>query len=325
MEYGNEEYSLKSGVYKITNKINGRIYIGSAKEFKRRCNQHRIGLIKKKHTNKFLQADFNKCGEDAFVFEVIEVVEGPQENRLLIEQTYIKNYYDDQDQCYNLSPYVNKRGAKCRSYNPQQTLERFRAATKGKPMWTEEEKKSISERLRGHKVSEVTRQKLRNAMIGKKLSEETRRKIAEGNKGKHRDHLASMHKVAIEASAVARKGKSAWNKGRKCTEQEKKEMSDRQKSYYLANPEKMQKLKGWNKGKKQSEETINKRSRSLSKSIKAIELKTLIETTFDSIGAAIATLKISETSIYRNLDGKAESVKGYKFEMLVPRRKMRKV
>ena len=90
MEYINEEYSLKSGVYKITNKINGRIYIGSAKEFKRRYNQHRIGLIKKKHSNKFLQADFDKCGEDAFVFEVIEVVEGPQENRLLVEQTYIK-------------------------------------------------------------------------------------------------------------------------------------------------------------------------------------------------------------------------------------------
>lgn len=47
MEYNNEEYSLKSGVYKITNKINGRIYIGSAKEFKQRCKQHRIGLVKK--------------------------------------------------------------------------------------------------------------------------------------------------------------------------------------------------------------------------------------------------------------------------------------
>ena len=288
MEYINEEYSLKSGVYKITNKINGRIYIGSAKEFKRRCNQHRIGLIKKKHSNKFLQADFDKCGEDAFVFEAIEVVEGPQENRLLVEQSYIKKYYDDQDQCYNLSPYVNKRGAKCWSYSPEQTLEKFRAAIKGKPMWTEEEKKLISERLRGHNVSEATRQKLRNAMIGKKLSEETKRKIAEGNKGKHREHLASMHKIAIEASAATRKGKPAWNKGRKCTEQEKKEMSDRQKSYYLSNPEKIQKLKGLNKGKKQSEETKNKRSKSLSKSIKAIELKTLIETTFDSIGAGTA-------------------------------------
>ena len=325
MEYINEEYSLKSGVYKITNKINGRIYIGSAKEFRRRYNQHRIGLIKKKHKNKFLQADFDKCGEDAFVFEVIEVVEGPQENRLLVEQSYIKKYYDDQDQCYNLSPYVNKRGAKCWSYNPEKTLEKFRATVKGRPMWTAEEKIAISERLRGHKVSEVTRQKLRSAMIGKKLSEETKRKIAESNKGKHRENLALTHKKAIEAAAIARKGRPAWNKGRKCTEQEKKEMSDRQKSYCLANPEKIQKLMGWNKGKKQSEETINKRSRSLSKSIKAIELKTLIETIFDSISAAIATLKISETSIYRNLDGKAESVKGYKFEMLVPRRKIRKI
>ena len=324
MEYNNEEYSLKSGVYKITNKINGRIYIGSAKEFKQRCKQHRIGLIKKKHRNKFLQADFNKCGEDSFVFEVIEVVEGPQENRLLVEQAYIKNYYDQQKQCYNLARYVNKRGSKCRSYNPEQTLERFRASVKGKPMWTEEEKKSISERLRGHKVSDLTRQKLRNVMLGKKLSEETKQKIAESNKGKHRECLALTHKKAVEASTTARKGKSAWNKGRKCTEQEKKQMSDRQKSYHLADPERMRQLAGCNKGKKQSETTKNKRSKSLSKPIKAIDIETLTEITFDSISAAITSLKISETSIYRNLDGKADSVKGYRFEMLVARRTIQK-
>lgn len=304
--------------------INDRIYIGSAKEFKQRCNQHHVRLIKKKHSNSFLQSDFNKCGEGAFVFEVIEIVEGPQENRLLVEQTYIEQHYDNQRQCYNLTQFVNKRGSKCRSYNPEQTLERFRAATKGKPMWTEEEKKSISERLRGHNVSELTRQKLRDVMLGKKLSEETKRKIAESNKGKHRDHLALTHKKAIQASVTARKGKPAWNKGMKCTEREKIEMSNRQKTYYAANPEHMQKLLGWNKGKKQSEITKNKRSKRLSKLIKATNTETLVEITFDSIGAAILALKISETSIYRNLDGKAESVKGYKFEMLVPRRKIRK-
>ena len=36
MEYKYEGHSLKSGIYKITNKLNDRVYIGSAKEFKNR-------------------------------------------------------------------------------------------------------------------------------------------------------------------------------------------------------------------------------------------------------------------------------------------------
>jgi len=103
MEYRYEGHSLKSGIYKIANKLNGRIYVGSAKEFKRRWSQHTSSLRNQKHQNKFFQADFNKCGEEAFVFEVIEVTEGKtKEERLLVEEAYIKQYYDSGDRCYNL-------------------------------------------------------------------------------------------------------------------------------------------------------------------------------------------------------------------------------
>ena len=121
MEYKYEGCSLKSGVYKLTNKLNGRIYIGSAREFKERWKTHTKRLKSGNHSNKFLQADFNKCGEDVFIFEVIEVVEGSQENRLLVEQRYIDQHYDDQQQCYNLTRSVNKRGPKCHSCNPEKT------------------------------------------------------------------------------------------------------------------------------------------------------------------------------------------------------------
>ena len=76
MEYKYEGYSFKSGIYKIINKFNGRIYIGSAKRFIERWKSHTSSLRTQKHSNKFLQADFNKCGEDAFVFEVVEVTDG---------------------------------------------------------------------------------------------------------------------------------------------------------------------------------------------------------------------------------------------------------
>lgn len=118
MEYRYEGNSLKSGIYKITNKLNGRIYIGSAKEFKERWKQHLSSLRNQKHSNKFLQADFNKCGEEVLVFEVIEVTDGKnKEERLLIEEGYIKQHYDSGISCYNLcNRAISREG--CKDKNP---------------------------------------------------------------------------------------------------------------------------------------------------------------------------------------------------------------
>jgi len=81
----------KGGVYKITNLKNGKIYIGSAKHFKVRASQHRSSLVNQKHQNKHLQASWNKWGEDAFLFEVVETVNGSTEERRKKEQKYIDN------------------------------------------------------------------------------------------------------------------------------------------------------------------------------------------------------------------------------------------
>jgi group I intron endonuclease len=91
------------GVYKLTNIQNGRIYIGSTSRFKDRARAHSNDLIANRHLNKFMQNDFNKCGTDAFLFEVIEVVEGNKEQRLAKEQVYIDRFYDNQKNCYNLA------------------------------------------------------------------------------------------------------------------------------------------------------------------------------------------------------------------------------
>lgn len=63
-----------SCVYKITNIINNKYYIGSTVDFKNRKRQHLSELKNNKHDNKHLQASFNKYGEEAFSFEVIEHV-----------------------------------------------------------------------------------------------------------------------------------------------------------------------------------------------------------------------------------------------------------
>lgn len=93
--------SNNNGIYKITNIINGRVYYGSTIRFKKRFASHLNALEGNRHSNMFLQNDFNKCGREAFLLEVIEIVHEPS-SLLVREQHYLDQYYDNQKQCYNL-------------------------------------------------------------------------------------------------------------------------------------------------------------------------------------------------------------------------------
>jgi hypothetical protein len=59
-----------------------------------------------RHLNKFLQNDYNKCGSNAFVFEVVEIIEDTKRERVIREQHFIDQFYDNQKNCYNLVPYA---------------------------------------------------------------------------------------------------------------------------------------------------------------------------------------------------------------------------
>lgn len=59
---------MDSGVYGILCEANGRIYIGSTNNFKRRKKEHFNLLRNNKHGNEDLQNDFIKLGESYFKF-----------------------------------------------------------------------------------------------------------------------------------------------------------------------------------------------------------------------------------------------------------------
>ncbi|MGH7974730.1 MAG: GIY-YIG nuclease family protein [bacterium] len=63
-----------SAVYSITHKESGRIYVGSAIDIYHRWARHKHDLIYNKHDNKRLQNFWNKYGEDAFEFKILELV-----------------------------------------------------------------------------------------------------------------------------------------------------------------------------------------------------------------------------------------------------------
>lgn len=63
-----------SGVYEITNKENGKKYIGSSQDIAKRFGQHVVSLLKGTHHCKALQDDFDKNGLNPFDINVIRVV-----------------------------------------------------------------------------------------------------------------------------------------------------------------------------------------------------------------------------------------------------------
>jgi hypothetical protein len=54
--------------------MNHRSYVGSTKDMMERKSKHENELRGNRHPNEGLQADFNLYGEDAFLFQVVEVV-----------------------------------------------------------------------------------------------------------------------------------------------------------------------------------------------------------------------------------------------------------
>ena len=63
---------MTCGIYKITNKINNKCYIGQSINVENRIEGHIKDLINNKHKNKHLQSSFNKYGFINFSFEIIK-------------------------------------------------------------------------------------------------------------------------------------------------------------------------------------------------------------------------------------------------------------
>lgn len=90
-----------SGIYKITNIVNNKFYIGSTYCFLARKNHHFNRLFHNKHPNKYLQSSYNKYGINNFKFEIL--TKCPKEYNIKMEQWFIDNMKPD----YNLRKTAN--------------------------------------------------------------------------------------------------------------------------------------------------------------------------------------------------------------------------
>jgi group I intron endonuclease len=122
-------------IYKITNKVNNKVYIGqSVRPIKKRFNRHINDAIRNKLDTHFARA-IRKYGKDNFICEVIDTAKN--QNDLTLKEQYWIQYYDSVKMGYNETDAISKCGGN--TY-----------ASK-----TEEELLEISERIRKSKVGKL--------------------------------------------------------------------------------------------------------------------------------------------------------------------------
>ena len=157
-------------VYKITCKVNNKIYIGQTIEsLTQRFNRH-MGYQKDEHDTKFYIA-IRKYGKDNFYIELLEEVSN--QNELDKREYYWICFYDSVNKGYNTKDCIGKCGGDTLSTHPN--------------------KKLISEKLRKSKLGDKNPMRIngglkgeRNGMYGKHLTEEQKMHISKKLKGRTR-------------------------------------------------------------------------------------------------------------------------------------------
>lgn len=167
------------GIYKITNLVNGKVYIGcSSWNIKKRWTFHKQELKNDRHINKHLQKSYNKYGRTNFRFEIIELCDKeivPEREKYWIN-FYISNDYrygynktvggDSSHLVGELNPFYGKK------HKPGTFENRTNDHFKGRKH-SEETKRKMSEKRKGRKMSPESIEKSRQAHIGVKMSRET--------------------------------------------------------------------------------------------------------------------------------------------------------
>lgn len=177
---------MRSGIYKITNTVNGKFYIGSATDLVKRRRSHLSSLKYGRHKNQKLQRSYDKHGVDSFKFETVLYCEA--KNLIMYEQIVIDGL-DPVANGYNIKPVA---GSTTGYKHSDETKAKMKAAWIGRvlPPRSKETGRKISEAKKGKKRKPFTEEARRNMSLshkGKKMgpmSEERKRKISEATKGR---------------------------------------------------------------------------------------------------------------------------------------------
>lgn len=195
---------MKSGIYRITNLLNEKQYVGSSKDTSRRIADHKAKLRAGTHYNTQLQVDWNSYGSSAFAFEhivdVSDIAQLRQQEQIKIDE--LKSHLRG----YNRHPRADgPTGFK----HSEETCLRRSQATKGVPrgIWSDERKKAHSIALTGRTMPPATAergQRISAAKKGKKLSPEHVEALLQVKRDQHAKYVSENLPVWLALKAEGR-------------------------------------------------------------------------------------------------------------------------
>lgn len=177
-------------IYRITNKINGKTYIGKHKYKKLNDDYMGSGVHLRRAQKKYGMENFEK---KVLVFNISKL-----EHVNLLEKTFIAAEREKvgRENCYNKSD--GGDGG---------------ALRKGKTPWN-----------KGKQMSDEMKKKLSESTKGKRLSEETKQKMSEAKKG-HPGYWLGKHHTEEQKKKIS----EAWEYDKHFTEETKRKISEAKK------------------------------------------------------------------------------------------------
>lgn len=180
----------KPGIYRITNTVNGKVYIGSSVNVEARWCKHLSGLRSGKHKNAHLQAAFSQYGEVSFLIEVLEFCD--RHCLLKREQHYLDTIRPE----YNI---LSVAGSSIGYRHDAIARQKMSQANMG------------NKRFLGRHHTAETKQKLSAAKVGTTLAPEHVSRIKEANRGNSHTlghKLTSEHRAKVSSAL-----QSQWDGG----------------------------------------------------------------------------------------------------------------
>jgi hypothetical protein len=197
-------------IYELIDPVtNETRYIGKTDNLKRRYKGH-LNDKNKTHKTNWIKNLKNKD-----LKPVLNIIDEINKNEADFWEIFYISLYKSWGCKLTNTTSGGEGGGSHKGYKHTQRSKQQISQTKtGVSIWTEDEKKQISERLKGHITSEETKIKIKKSNIGKKRSQETKDKMS-----------------------LAKLGKPSVRKGKKMSQETKDKMSLAAKKYIEENKE----------------------------------------------------------------------------------------
>lgn len=196
-----------SGIYKIRNLKNGKVYIGQSIDTNRRFRQHKNSINKNIICS--LYRAINKYGIENFEFVVLEYI--TDKEKLTEKEQFWLDYYQSYNPEFGYN--ICKEAESMRGFNcTEETKRKIALANKGRKCkpFTEEHRKHLSEAMKGKNrkpKSEEFKIKVSNKLKGRVFSKEHKEKLS-SNHSKSKNWLGKKHseeskdKMSVSAKII---------------------------------------------------------------------------------------------------------------------------